>query len=194
MGRLRLSSRTISDIEQIVNKSTPLLDSMKTKLGYTDALYMKISSAVASSAINALVEVVNLQQALNLGNENELRSLISHAVVLMHILGNMDMDAQTRNYYNGNKSTLDSINSKLNPSGCYIATMAYGDYNHPQVLVLRSFRDEYLAKRNWGRTFIKTYYKYSPALVERLKNHKRVNHLIRKILDNLVKQLKKHKF
>lgn len=33
--------------------------------------------------------------------------------------------------------------------GCYIATMAYGDYNHPQVIKLRKFRDDVL-KSNIG--------------------------------------------
>lgn len=192
-GNIGLLSRNVSDIKKIVDKSIPLLNIVKTKLG-NNMLYMNISSAIVSSAVNALVEVVNLQQTLLMYDKNKLQSVIRDSVGLMITLGRMDMDAKTRNYYNGNKSTLDSINSKLNPSGCYIATMAYGDYNHPQVLVLRSFRDEYLAKRNWGRTFIRLYYRYSPALVERLKNHKRVNHLIRKILDNFVKQLKKHKF
>lgn len=193
---LRLSGigRTISDIRQIVDKSIPLLDTMKTKLGYTNVLYMNISSAVVSSAINALVEIVNRQQTLS-WDKNELRSVIRDAVTLMSLLRNMNMDAKTRGYYNGNKSTLDNINSQLNPSeGCYIATMVYGDYNHPQVLILRSFRNKYLATRNWGRAFIKSYYKYSPILVEKLKSHQRVNLVIRKLLDCFVVQLKKYNY
>ncbi|MBK6820496.1 MAG: hypothetical protein IPG85_13305 [Bacteroidetes bacterium] len=54
-------------------------------------------------------------------------------------------------------------------SGCYIATMAYGDYDHPQVMILRQFRDEVLNKSVCGKWFIKTYYHYSPKLVARLK-------------------------
>ena len=193
---LRLSGigRTISDIRQIVDESIPLLNTMKTKLGNTNVLYMNISSAVVSSAINALVEIVNRQQTLS-WDKNELRSVIRDAVALMSLLRNMNMDAKTRGYYNGNKSTLDNINNQLNPSeGCYIATMVYGDYNHPQVLILRSFRNKYLATRNWGRAFIKSYYKYSPILVEKLKSHQRVNLVIRKLLDCFVVQLKKYNY
>lgn len=192
--RLLGRGRTISDIRQIVYKSILLLDTMKTKLGNTNVLYMNISSAVVSSAINALVEIVNLQQTV-LRDKNELRSVIRDAVALMSLLGNMNMDAKTKGYYNGNKSTLDNINSQLNPSeGCYIATMVYGDYNHPQVLILRSFRNKYLATRNWGRAFIKSYYKYSPILVEKMKSHQRVNLVIRKLLDCFVVQLKKYNY
>lgn len=74
--------------------------------------------------------------------------------------------------------------------GCYIATMAYGSYEHPQVMVLRDFRDNYLAKRNWGTKFIATYYKYSPKLVEHLKNKVLINKIVRSILNLFIKTIK----
>lgn len=73
--------------------------------------------------------------------------------------------------------------------GCYIATMAYGDYNHPKVIVLRRFRDDILAKSVYGRVFIKIYYWISPKLVKMLSNHKHINAAIRWGLDRIVKQL-----
>lgn len=72
-------------------------------------------------------------------------------------------------------------------SACYIATMVYGDYNHPQVVILRHFRDEILQDSKCGRTFIKYYYKYSPKLVEMMSNKKHINNAIRFILDKLIK-------
>jgi len=51
-------------------------------------------------------------------------------------------------------------------SGCFIATAAYSDFNHPVVLDLREFRDNYLENRQWGRVFIKKYYIYSPKLAQ----------------------------
>ena len=75
-------------------------------------------------------------------------------------------------------------------SGCYIATMAYGDYDHPQVMIMRQFRDEILDKSVFGKWFIKTYYHYSPKLVERLKNHRIVNIIIRKVLNQFIKLIK----
>ncbi len=74
--------------------------------------------------------------------------------------------------------------------GCYIATMAYGRYEHPQVMVLRDFRDNYLAKRNWGTKFIATYYKYSPKLVKHLKNKVFINRIVRNILNLFIKIIK----
>ncbi|TYB76812.1 hypothetical protein ES677_09770 [Bizionia gelidisalsuginis] len=75
--------------------------------------------------------------------------------------------------------------------GCYIATMAYGDYDHPQVIELRNFRDDFLSKTIGGRRFIKFYYKYSPSLVEKLKNKQSINLIIRKGLNQFIKAIKK---
>jgi hypothetical protein len=47
-------------------------------------------------------------------------------------------------------------------TGCFVATAVYEDYDHPVVLDLRFFRDNYLGKRKWGRTFISWYYSHSP--------------------------------
>ncbi|MFT5777681.1 MAG: hypothetical protein ACI837_000629 [Crocinitomicaceae bacterium] len=55
-------------------------------------------------------------------------------------------------------------------SGCYVATLAYGDYDAPQVLVLRKFRDQFLKKSRAGRSFISWYYAHSPAFVERYRS------------------------
>ena len=77
-----------------------------------------------------------------------------------------------------------------NKSGCYVATMVYGDYDHEQVKVLRVFRDDVLDKYYLGKYFIMIYYKYSPKLVKKLKHKKRINILIRKGLNQFIKILK----
>jgi len=46
--------------------------------------------------------------------------------------------------------------------GCFIATAAMGDYDHPVVMELRSFRDNWLLKRHWGVNFTKLYYTHGP--------------------------------
>ena len=59
---------------------------------------------------------------------------------------------------------------KYHPSqkkkGCYIATAVYGSYNCPQVWTLRRYRDDFLAKKWYGRAFIKLYYAISPVMVK----------------------------
>ena len=184
---------SISDVQGLVVKSIPYINRMEEKLGSSDDLYIKVTSAVVSAAVNAIVEIINMKQVSAFGNANGLKPVISAAISAMGIIGNIEMDTMTRQYYNSNNSTLVSMNRRLNPSddgACYIATMAYGDYEHPQVQILRHFRDLYLAQRNWGKWFIKTYYKYSPKLVEKLKNHTLINKFIRKSLDGFISCIK----
>lgn len=68
-------------------------------------------------------------------------------------------------------------------SACYVATMVYGDYNHPQVVALRSFRDDTLQHSALGRAFIRFYYRNSPTWVEKMQGKKTINTIIRTILD-----------
>lgn len=91
---------------------------------------------------------------------------------------------------NSHKSTYSSTHNTTKSEGCYIATMAYGDYDHPHVMILRRYRDEYLLT-NWkGRLFVRFYYWISPKMVRILKGNDKVNSIIRKQLDSIVRRIK----
>ncbi|NLH47050.1 MAG: fibronectin type III domain-containing protein [Myxococcales bacterium] len=55
--------------------------------------------------------------------------------------------------------------------GCFVATAAWGDYNHPMVKQLRSFRDRILQRTPAGRAFVHLYYAVSPPLAHWLAGH-----------------------
>ncbi len=119
-------------------------------------------------------------------------------------MSGMDMVYELRNRFNQNKTTISGIQSSLNQitssysrsrttsssSGCYIATMAYGSYDHPQVIVLRNYRDNVLSKSFLGIEFIQFYYKYSPVLVEKLKDKPVVNKIIKSVLNIFISLVK----
>lgn len=48
--------------------------------------------------------------------------------------------------------------------GCFIATAVYGDYNAPEVIELRDFRDTVLMKNFLGKILVRIYYRFSPYL------------------------------
>jgi len=66
-------------------------------------------------------------------------------------------------------------------NSCFIATAAMGDYNHPAVVELRLFRDNWLLKRDWGKNFTIFYYKHGPKVaivIEKSKLMKLITFLL----------------
>lgn len=53
---------------------------------------------------------------------------------------------------------------KKQAGACFMVTAAMGDASHPDVVVLRRFRDELLLLRPWGRLAILWYYRVGPKL------------------------------
>ena len=72
---------------------------------------------------------------------------------------------------------------------CFIATAVYRDYDAPEVLVLRKFRDKTLLKNKVGRAFVALYYKYSPPVADYLKDKPIFSKIVRFILNNLFVKL-----
>jgi hypothetical protein len=62
---------------------------------------------------------------------------------------------------------------------CFIATAAFGDIDAPQVRLLREMRDRSLLKTEWGRRFVRFYYRLSPPVAAWLKEHTVASRLVR---------------
>ncbi len=74
--------------------------------------------------------------------------------------------------------------------GCYVATAVYGSYDCPEVWTLRRYRDYTLAETWYGRTFIRTYYAFSPTLVKCFGRTKWFKKMWKGKLDRMVANLK----
>ena len=64
-----------------------------------------------------------------------------------------------------------AIEGLLARSSCFIASAAFADPEAEPVRWLRGFRDTALLKTSWGRSFVATYYRYSPAAARWLLYH-----------------------
>lgn len=181
----------------IVRDCKPKLMQIKDAIGEDHQIYVRFSTDVAAVALSCLIEYVN-----NSADPIMMQPTVSdHGIKAMNAIGNLKMTSDMRQRYESQKRALTNLYNQVNRSyssstsntggGCYIATMVYGNYNHPKVIVLRKFRDETLANNLFGRAFIKFYYSTSPKIVRLLKDQQKVNRIIRKVLDQFTKNLNK---
>lgn len=86
---------------------------------------------------------------------------------------------------------IGNTDAKPSGGGCYIATACYGSYEHPDVLVLRRYRDENLLNTAIGRAFVRVYYAVSPAIVHLFGRSEWFVRLVRSsLLEPIVRRLR----
>ena len=79
-----------------------------------------------------------------------------------------------------------NIGAEQKKDKCFIATAAFGSLMDPEVKWLRRFRDRYLLTNRTGQEFVRLYYRYSPPLADRLRQHDLLRALMRGSLGPLV--------
>ena len=192
---------TATSLIKFIEEIKPLLDQLKELDG--DFWISSIGNLVRYgleemlSTLNDLSKNPATVNLLTAQIQNQpYGTILNSFQVAFEELGKFEMTEDLKNHYNTQLSLFQSIKKSLiqktetRNSGCYIATMVYGDYDHPQVIILKQFRDEVLDKSVVGKSFIKIYYHYSPKLVEKLKNKRIINAIILKILNKFIKLIK----
>ena len=189
------SRPSIQNARLLIKKCEPKLLQLKTK--DSGKPYIDISDLVVNVAMGMIVAELNsAQENFTPSQIDSLSAKLTQARNLIATIRQMDMSSATKNRLLTNITSIVSSDNQLKAaiesrsSGCYIATMAYSSYEHPQVLILREYRDHKLSRSTLGRAFIKSYYAASPYFVVALKNHHRINKLIRSALNIFIRSLK----
>ena len=73
---------------------------------------------------------------------------------------------------------------------CFVASVAYDDPNHPDVMFLRGFRDSVLVNSNYGQLFIDWYWKNGPKLAKIVEKSKFLKGCSRFVISRVVHILK----
>jgi hypothetical protein len=180
-----IANNALGMLIETVNKeqNSPLV-----KMGDFSNLRLIINSALEASNLIGTLDMLSQQRSHYSTNHATLKSISTQLTPARTSYSSPSSSSSTSS--RPSSSPASSTNPSGGSSGCYIATMVYGDYDHPQVLVLRKFRDNVLDSSSFGKMFIKVYYDYSPKIVERLKNNRSINTIIRKILDQFIKFIK----
>lgn len=109
--------------------------------------------------------------ALNIGTESkDLDSALArHGIYIVDncsgVISNNAQKTQKQKYISIIQKYDPTYVTSTDAEGCFVATAVYGDYDDPQVWVLRNFRDSFLLRSEWGNKFVKFYYRISPGLV-----------------------------
>ncbi|MFC1591334.1 CFI-box-CTERM domain-containing protein [Thermodesulfobacteriota bacterium] len=207
-------SATIENASALALECKPKIKNIKYVLGSNDEFYVEISSAVVRNTQGMLISVVNgalkpinsSTTPASLLKINITKGVIDKALEVTGYLVEFDMDDELMQSFADNRKTLfnlqgqfaqavetktsNSQDSSQSSSGCYLATMVYGSYDHPKVLILRKYRDERLLRSPVGRKVVAIYYNCSPYVVKKLKGKELINVTIRHCLNLLIKVIK----
>lgn len=69
---------------------------------------------------------------------------------------------------------------------CFIATAAFGSKFSWPVVLLRHFRDQYLLTNQWGASFVRLYYSYSPPVARIIAHNQGLRILVRFLLAPII--------
>lgn len=84
------------------------------------------------------------------------------------------------------QGTSDMIQADGRSGGCFIATVVFENEAASEVVILKSFRDNYLLTTYLGRWMIGKYYHYGPMMARRVKHRYFTKKILRFILLQLV--------
>lgn len=184
MGQFKIAINVVSSycfyIEYKVNK----ID--KNNVNFDQVVYIHFCIGDITSKISTFDEI----KMSFVFDSNQSSKIIVKALIILSQLPFKDDESRKQfnkivKFYQETCDAHDTLKEvKLDrPESCYIATMAYGDYNHPQVIYLRQYRDKKLLPYVAGKLFVKLYYTTSPYLVPILKNSTYINRCIKMLLD-----------
>lgn len=165
-------------LNSVLSQSRIILEKMKGIVGENNADYISYSSLLANVCLSCCVRYANETQKF------------TPLLPIMAKLNALKTEPEVRSRLRENAAILAGNAKQQNAGGgCFVATWAFGDYDAPEVVVLRVFRDDFLAASFVGRAFIRSYYRISPALVRALGDRRHLKRAARYSLSKLVKVL-----
>lgn len=122
-------TKSIIATSQFVSSCKSTLSDIKAVIGI-NADYLQYSSIVVNLALGSLVDVINREQENQfLITNGTLKRSIESALNVLSQIGQMDMDSQTRNRYNTNKTSLVSLQSSVNQLMTRLSSSNTGSYS-----------------------------------------------------------------
>lgn len=129
-----IRNKTIENAKSLINQCRPRLNGIKSVLGSSDVLFLKLSTSVASMAQHYIIEEVNdAQNNIELqlridryGTLNRLKLVVTNAWVATVLIDSLDMEYDFKtSRFNKNKESLRGLCTQLGISTTYFNTTTY---------------------------------------------------------------------
>ena len=84
----------------------------------------------------------------------------------------------------------ENVNQSSSGGGCFIATATFEDYNAPEVILLRKWRDETLMKSLFGQLIVQIYYIISPSISFIISKSRILRNIAKSLLLRMINKIK----
>jgi len=177
------------------------LNKISNHIGNQNKYYQELFDSVANVVIGITgITVMNakmisasagFKNSLNDPDVKKIKQSLTESLAILNTLEDLNPSPNMKYQISLKQNEIKNLEKIFNSfSGCYIATHVYGDYNSPEVIKLRLFRDKVLSKSRIGNYIISRYYVASPKLVSRYSKDSLLFVILKTFLNIFLKILK----
>lgn len=174
LSRNKISELLSTEIEFCIIKGLLLDIDLSENPADVTSVLKKINNKYKDGSVDLLAKIdYGPLTRMKSGNYNNLKAFENSVIYEMNIIDSKG-NRQSFKFKTGNlKQIKDAYLKKYGQQfkgkksgACFIATAAMGSYDHPQVMELRHFRDEWILAKAWGESFVKWYYHYGEIVAK----------------------------
>lgn len=160
--------------KEFYDQTISSFNEIKDKIGVRDDRVKMLSEIIAVTAIT--LARFTCQHANVFAMSSDFKSQpepvigftrisVEEAITLIEKVRPLEMSQRARDLLNETSNMSTVALKRLSKTGCFVATCVYQDFNAPEILLLRKYRDQVLKRSIIGKLSIQLYYFASPILV-----------------------------
>lgn len=147
-----------------------------TTIQVQDTLQMQAEVLPGSATNQTIIWSITGEEGIAAIDENGLLTALAPGII------EVKAEAEDGSGVAGYREiTIEEADPLINDE-CFIATAAFGSKFTRPVVMLRSFRDQYLLTNAWGIAFVKFYYQHSPPVAALIADNQSLKMLVKVML------------
>jgi hypothetical protein len=174
---MKLHDNPIPFAIDFLNRNKERLNRLKQNIITSDSSFIELSDDVAFALIGILNFPILNGKMMSFASDfkkhlhdpeiQKIKKNLSESAWVLTSLNQLEISKDVKSQIIDLLNTVAQVEKRFKPNtGCFIATYVYGNYDYPEVIELRLFRDRYLSNSKIGRFIIDSYYEISPGLIQ----------------------------